>query len=143
MKKLFSTVSAILIGVGTAVGLNAYFEKKKKEERAVQEEPCNTEPCTKACEESVEQSAPVVPQVSVAAKGEQDPLFLQAVELAVKEQAASQALFRAGFGIGYNRAAAMVSAMEQLGMIGVPQAGKARPVYLSVMQEYLDAAKVC
>ena len=142
MKKLFSTVSAILIGVGTAVGLNAYFEKKKKEERAVQEEPCNTEPCTKACEESVEQSAPVA-QVSVAAKGEQDPLFLQAVELAIKEQAASQALFRAGFGIGYNRAAAMVSAMEQLGMIGVPQAGKARPVYLSVMQEYLDAAKVC
>ena len=53
-------------------------------------------------------------------------------------QKASTALLQRRFGIGYNRAARMIDALEEAGVIGPAQGSKPRDVYLKPEDLGLD-----
>ncbi len=59
-----------------------------------------------------------------------DPLFKEVKEYVVEAQKASTSLLQRRFGIGYNRAAKMIDALEESGIIGPAQGSKPREVYL-------------
>lgn len=59
-----------------------------------------------------------------------DPLFKEVKEYVVEAQKASTSLLQRRFGIGYNRAARMIDALEEAGVIGPAQGSKPRDVYL-------------
>ena len=59
-----------------------------------------------------------------------DPLFKEVKEYVVEAQKASTSLLQRRFGIGYNRAAKMIDALEESGVIGPAQGSKPREVYL-------------
>lgn len=65
-----------------------------------------------------------------------DPLFKEVKEYVVEAQKASTSLLQRRFGIGYNRAARMIDALEEAGVIGPAQGSKPRDVYLK--QEDLE-----
>lgn len=60
----------------------------------------------------------------------QDPMYKEAKQYVAEAQKASTSLLQRRFGIGYNRAARMVDAMEAEGIIGPAQGSKPREVYI-------------
>lgn len=67
-----------------------------------------------------------------------DPLFKEVKEYVVEAQKASTSLLQRRFGIGYNRAARMIDALEEAGVIGPAQGSKPRDVYLKPEDLGLD-----
>lgn len=64
----------------------------------------------------------------------EDPLFKEAVKLVVSSGHGSVSMLQRKLGIGYNRAARMMEAMEELSIVGPPdsaKAGQPRPVLVS------------
>lgn len=59
-----------------------------------------------------------------------DPMFEQVREYVIEAQKASTSLLQRRFGIGYNRAARMIDALEETGVIGPAQGSKPRDVYI-------------
>lgn len=59
-----------------------------------------------------------------------DPLYEEVKEYVIAEQKASTSLLQRRFGIGYNRAARMIDALEEAGVIGPVAGSKPRDVYL-------------
>lgn len=62
---------------------------------------------------------------------EDDPLYKEAFEYVVRQKKASTSLLQRRFRIGYNRAANMIDALEQNGVIGPAQGSKPRDVFVS------------
>jgi S-DNA-T family DNA segregation ATPase FtsK/SpoIIIE len=60
----------------------------------------------------------------------EDPMFNEVKEYVIEAQKASTSLLQRRFGIGYNRAARIIDALEQEGVIGPAQGSKPREVYL-------------
>lgn len=58
-----------------------------------------------------------------------DPLYEEAVEFVMLEQKASTSLLQRRFKVGYNRAANLIDALEQNGIIGPPNGSKPREVF--------------
>ena len=59
-----------------------------------------------------------------------DPLFKEIKDYVIEAQKASTSLLQRRFGIGYNRAATMIDALEEHGIIGPAQGSKPREVYI-------------
>ena len=59
-----------------------------------------------------------------------DPMFEEVKEYVIQAQKASTSLLQRRFGIGYNRAARMIDALEENGIIGPAQGSKPRDVYI-------------
>lgn len=59
-----------------------------------------------------------------------DALYKEAKEYVIEAQKASTSLLQRRFGVGYNRAARMIEAMEEEGIIGPAQGSKPRDVYI-------------
>ena len=59
-----------------------------------------------------------------------DPMFEQVREYVIEAQKASTSLLQRRFGIGYNRAARMIDALEETGVIGPAQGSKPREVFI-------------
>ena len=59
-----------------------------------------------------------------------DPMFQEVKEYVIEAQKASTSLLQRRFGIGYNRAARMIDALEEAGVIGPAQGSKPREVYM-------------
>ena len=59
-----------------------------------------------------------------------DPLFQEVKDYVVEAQKASTSLLQRRFGIGYNRAARMIDALEDAGVIGPAQGSKPREVFI-------------
>ena len=59
-----------------------------------------------------------------------DPLYEEVKEYVIEAQKASTSLLQRRFGIGYNRAARMIDALEEANVIGPVQGSKPRDVYL-------------
>ena len=66
----------------------------------------------------------------------EDPMFEEIKEYVIQSQKASTSLLQRRFGIGYNRAARMIDALEDNGIIGPAQGSKPREVYES--ENYLE-----
>ena len=62
---------------------------------------------------------------------EEDELFQDAVELVMATQQASSSMLQRKFRIGYTRAARLVDAMEEKGIIGPADGSKPRPLIMS------------
>ena len=60
----------------------------------------------------------------------EDPMFEEIKEYVIQAQKASTSLLQRRFGIGYNRAARMIDALEDNGIIGPAQGSKPREVYV-------------
>lgn len=60
----------------------------------------------------------------------EDPMFEEIKEYVIQAQKASTSLLQRRFGIGYNRAARMIDALEENGIIGPAQGSKPREVYV-------------
>ncbi|KAK2146764.1 hypothetical protein LSH36_583g00010 [Paralvinella palmiformis] len=65
------------------------------------------------------------------AEGAEDPLLIQAIELVSKLQRASTSFLQRKFRIGYNRAARLIEAMENKGIVGPQNGSKPRNVFPS------------
>lgn len=65
-----------------------------------------------------------------------DPIYDEAVVFVIKQQKASTSFLQRQYRIGYNRAASLVDAMEQEGIIGPPQGSKPRDVRFRTIEEY-------
>ena len=59
-----------------------------------------------------------------------DPMFDQVREYVIEAQKASTSLLQRRFGIGYNRAARMIDALEETGVIGPAQGSRPREVFI-------------
>ena len=59
-----------------------------------------------------------------------DPMFEEIKEYVIQAQKASTSLLQRRFGIGYNRAARMIDALEENGIIGPAQGSKPREVFV-------------
>ncbi|MGM9941933.1 MAG: DNA translocase FtsK [Bulleidia sp.] len=59
-----------------------------------------------------------------------DPMFEQVKDYVIEAQKASTSLLQRRFGIGYNRAARMIDALEETGVIGPAQGSRPREVYI-------------
>ena len=59
-----------------------------------------------------------------------DPLYQEIKDYVIDVQKASTSLLQRRFGIGYNRAARMIDALEEKGVIGPAQGSKPRDVYI-------------
>ena len=68
---------------------------------------------------------------SVASKQERDSLYEEAKEYVIDVQKASTSLLQRRFGIGYNRAAGIIDALEESGIIGPSNGSKPREVYIA------------
>lgn len=62
---------------------------------------------------------------------EADPLFMECRQYVIQTQKASTSLLQRRFQIGYNRAARIIEALEENGVIGPAQGSKPREVYIS------------
>ncbi len=60
----------------------------------------------------------------------EDPMFKEVKDYVIEAQKASTSLLQRRFGIGYNRAARMIDALESAGVIGPAQGSKPREVYI-------------
>ncbi|MDD6258573.1 MAG: DNA translocase FtsK [Erysipelotrichaceae bacterium] len=60
----------------------------------------------------------------------EDPMFQEVKKYVIEAQKASTSLLQRRFGIGYNRAARMIDALEQEGVIGPAQGSKPRDVFI-------------
>ncbi len=155
MKKFLLGAASLLIGATTALAALAFRKEKESTEEAPKANTPPVEPTPEAnlCEESVaapaeeaqvEEAQPELCEsaesAAPAGKGESDPLFLRAVELVAQTQTANQASLRRSFSIGYGRAAAMITAMEQMELISAPVAGKPRVVNVEAVESYLSQA---
>ncbi len=60
----------------------------------------------------------------------EDPMYKEVREYVIEAQKASTSLLQRRFGIGYNRAARMIDALETDGVIGPAQGSKPRDVYI-------------
>ena len=60
----------------------------------------------------------------------EDPMYREVRDYVIEAQKASTSLLQRRFGIGYNRAARMIDALEQDGVIGPAQGSKPRDVYI-------------
>lgn len=73
----------------------------------------------------------------------EDPLFEEIKEYVIMEQKASTSLLQRRFGIGYNRAAKMIDALEEANIIGPIQGSKPRDVYIKPStQEESESLKI-
>jgi S-DNA-T family DNA segregation ATPase FtsK/SpoIIIE len=80
-------------------------------------------------------------QAEAKLTSEQDPLLEEAIELVRHEGGASASLLQRRMHIGYPRAASIIDQMEQLGIIGPPQAGgRVREVLLDAEDEHQGGA---
>ncbi len=61
---------------------------------------------------------------------DEDPMFKEIRDYVIEAQKASTSLLQRRFGIGYNRAARMIDALESAGVIGPAQGSKPRDVYI-------------
>ena len=61
---------------------------------------------------------------------DEDPMFKEIRDYVIEAQKASTSLLQGRFGIGYNRAARMIDALESAGVIGPAQGSKPRDVYI-------------
>ncbi|AMC93486.1 stage III sporulation protein E [Erysipelothrix larvae] len=68
-----------------------------------------------------------------------DPLYEEAILFVIKQQKASTSFLQRQYRIGYNRAASLIDAMEQEGIIGPPQGSKPREVRYRTIEEYEEA----
>ncbi len=68
---------------------------------------------------------------NVNTKQERDSLYEEAREYVIEVQKASTSLLQRRFGIGYNRAAGIIDALEESGIIGPSNGSKPREVYVS------------
>lgn len=59
-----------------------------------------------------------------------DPMFEQVKDYVIEAQKASTSLLQRRFGIGYNRAARMIDALEETGVIGPAQGSRPREVFI-------------
>ena len=64
-----------------------------------------------------------------------DPLYEEVKEYVIRNQKASTSLLQRSFGIGYNRSARMIDALQNEGIIGPQQGSKPRDVYVSNDEE--------
>lgn len=64
-------------------------------------------------------------------EGEQDPLFLNAVETVVENESASTSLLQRKLEIGYSRATRILEALEKKGVVSPPNGSKPRDVLLT------------
>ena len=64
-----------------------------------------------------------------------DPMFYQAVEIAVTNQSIATSALQRYLEIGYGRAAKLIDAMERMGIVGPPNGAKPRDV-LMTMEQY-------
>lgn len=64
-----------------------------------------------------------------------DPLYEEVLEFVINEQKASTSLLQRRFGIGYNRAARMIDALEESKVIGPIQGSRPRDVYIKPSTE--------
>lgn len=67
---------------------------------------------------------------AVNRKEDVDPMYDEVVEYIVQSQKVSTSLLQRRFGFGYNRAARLVDALEEKGVIGPANGSKPREVYL-------------
>ncbi len=65
---------------------------------------------------------------------DEDPMFKEIRDYVIQAQKASTSLLQRRFGIGYNRAARMIDALESAGVIGPAQGSKPRVVYIKPEQ---------
>ncbi|WP_337938052.1 DNA translocase FtsK [Acidaminococcus timonensis] len=65
------------------------------------------------------------------AEDEQDELFQDAVEAVMDAHQASSSMLQRKFRIGYTRAARLVDAMEEKGIVGPADGSKPRPLLMS------------
>ncbi|QIK69997.1 DNA translocase FtsK [Erysipelothrix sp. HDW6C] len=68
----------------------------------------------------------------------EDPLYDEAFDFVVMEQRASTSLLQRKFKVGYNRAANLIDALEQNGVIGPANGSKPRDVYKKQDIEIID-----
>lgn len=68
-----------------------------------------------------------------------DPLFEEVKEYVIEAQKASTSLLQRRFGIGYNRAARMIDALEEACIIGPVQGSKPRDVYVKPDDEVQES----
>lgn len=64
-----------------------------------------------------------------------DPLYEEVKEYVIRNQKASTSLLQRSFGIGYNRSARMIDALQNEGIIGPQQGSRPRDVYVSNDEE--------
>ena len=64
-----------------------------------------------------------------------DPLYEEAKDFVVREQKASTSLLQRRFKVGYNRAANLIDALEQNGVIGPANGSKPRLVFVQAAEE--------
>ena len=69
-------------------------------------------------------------------KGMEDELYEQALEHVLSSQRASTSNLQTYFGIGYNRAARIMHALEQQGIIGSQQGAKPREIFYESLDAY-------
>ena len=77
-----------------------------------------------------------------ANKAMEDELYEEAVELVIENQRASTSYLQTYFGIGYNRAARIINALEQQGIIGPQQGSKPRVVNYQSIHDLEQAMEV-
>lgn len=76
-----------------------------------------------------------VQKVDSSDEADTDPLFSQVVDFIRQEQKVSISLLQRRFKIGYNRAARIVDALTERGMVGPQEGSKPRKVYLPKKEE--------
>jgi S-DNA-T family DNA segregation ATPase FtsK/SpoIIIE len=74
---------------------------------------------------------------SVGPEDEEDEYLPEAIELVIEQEQASTSMLQRRFRVGYNRAARMIDAMEERGIIGPSNGSKPREVLMS--QAELDS----
>ena len=67
-----------------------------------------------------------------------DPLFQEVKDYVIEAQKASTSLLQRRFGIGYNRSARMIDALEEAGIIGPAQGSKPREVFIKPSSKDAD-----
>ncbi|MDR1795388.1 MAG: DNA translocase FtsK [Erysipelotrichaceae bacterium] len=65
----------------------------------------------------------------------EDPMYSEVKEYVIKTRKASTSLLQRRFGLGYNRAARIIDALEEHGVIGPQQGSKPRDVYIKAQEE--------
>src|SRR5699024_6613105 len=74
---------------------------------------------------------------SIENRMEEDELYVQALEHVLSSQRAQISNLQINFGIGYNRAARIMHALEKQGIIGSQQGAKPREILFPNLESYL------
>ena len=64
-----------------------------------------------------------------------DPMYEECKRFVAEQQKASTSLLQRKFGIGYNRSARIIDALEQNGVIGPAQGSKPRDVFVEIVED--------